>query len=139
MRSGVAPDHPKIKSVSKQFEKTADDPRFRFFGNVAVGQHISVDELARQEDYLGEFLADCVDRVEFVESRISLPELYRVFLWWWSNNRGDVRKDRVPTNRTVAKMLRDRGWEIDKKGGKMWVCGVEFKYEITQEILSDAR
>lgn len=99
----------------------------------------SVDELARQEDYLGEFLADCVDRVEFVESRISLPELYRVFLWWWTNNRGDVRKDRVPTNRTVAKMLRDRGWEIDKKGGKMWVCGVEFKYEITQEILSDAR
>src|SRR6201998_1655237 len=30
VRSGVAPDHPKIKSISKQFEKTAEDPRFRF-------------------------------------------------------------------------------------------------------------
>jgi ferredoxin/flavodoxin---NADP+ reductase len=30
VRSGVAPDHPKIKSISKQFEKIAEDPRFRF-------------------------------------------------------------------------------------------------------------
>ncbi len=29
VRSGVAPDHRKIKSISKQFEKTADDSRFR--------------------------------------------------------------------------------------------------------------
>lgn len=40
VRSGVAPDHPKIKSISKQFEKTAEDPRFRFFGNVVVGEHV---------------------------------------------------------------------------------------------------
>ena len=38
VRSGVAPDHPKIKSISRQFEKTAEDPRFRFFGNVVVGR-----------------------------------------------------------------------------------------------------
>ncbi len=41
VRSGVAPDHPKIKSISKQFEKIAEDPRFRFFGNVVVGKHVS--------------------------------------------------------------------------------------------------
>ncbi|HYB37819.1 MAG TPA: FAD-dependent oxidoreductase [Mycobacterium sp.] len=46
VRSGVAPDHPKIKSISKQFEKTAEDPRFRFFGNVVVGEHIEPAELA---------------------------------------------------------------------------------------------
>jgi ferredoxin--NADP+ reductase len=46
VRSGVAPDHPKIKSISKQFEKIADDARFRFFGNVVVGEHISAAELA---------------------------------------------------------------------------------------------
>ena len=40
VRSGVAPDHPKIKSVSAQFEKTAEDPRFRFFGNIKVGEQI---------------------------------------------------------------------------------------------------
>lgn len=81
VRSGVAPDHPKIKSVSKQFEKTADDPRFRFFGNVAVGQHISVDELGRQYDAViyavgaqsdrplnipGEHLVGSVAAVDFV-------------------------------------------------------------------------
>src|ERR1700677_4383725 len=46
VRSGVAPDHPKIKSISKTFEKTAEDPRFRFFGNVAVGEHVQAAELA---------------------------------------------------------------------------------------------
>src|SRR5919206_439870 len=40
VRSGVAPDHPKIKSISAQFEKTATDPRFRFFGNIVVGDHV---------------------------------------------------------------------------------------------------
>jgi ferredoxin--NADP+ reductase len=50
VRSGVAPDHPKIKSISKQFEKTAEDARFRFFGNVVVGEHISAAELAEHYD-----------------------------------------------------------------------------------------
>jgi ferredoxin--NADP+ reductase len=50
VRSGVAPDHPKIKSISKQFENTSEDARFRFFGNVAIGEHVSVAELAEQYD-----------------------------------------------------------------------------------------
>ncbi len=50
VRSGVAPDHPKIKSISKQFEKTAEDPRFRFFGNVVVGEHVQSAELAERYD-----------------------------------------------------------------------------------------
>ena len=50
VRSGVAPDHPKIKSVSRTFEKTSEDPRFRFFGNIAVGEHVSADELAQRYD-----------------------------------------------------------------------------------------
>jgi ferredoxin--NADP+ reductase len=50
VRSGVAPDHPKIKSISAQFEKTALDPRFRFFGNIVVGDHIQAAELAERYD-----------------------------------------------------------------------------------------
>jgi ferredoxin--NADP+ reductase len=50
VRSGVAPDHPKIKSVSRTFEKTAADPRYRFFGNVAVGRDVSADDLAARYD-----------------------------------------------------------------------------------------
>ena len=50
VRSGVAPDHPKIKSISAQFEKTATDPRFRFFGNIVVGDHVAAAELAERYD-----------------------------------------------------------------------------------------
>lgn len=50
VRSGVAPDHPKIKSISKTFENTAEDPRFRFFGNILVGEHVSPVELAERYD-----------------------------------------------------------------------------------------
>ena len=45
VRFGVAPDHPKIKSVIRVYEKTAARPEFRFFGNVEVGKDITVDEL----------------------------------------------------------------------------------------------
>ncbi len=45
VRSGVAPDHPKIKSVTRIYERTASHPRFRFFGNVAFGEHVFRDDL----------------------------------------------------------------------------------------------
>ena len=50
VRSGVAPDHPKIKTISGQFERTGNDPRFRFFGNVRVGEHVEAAELAERYD-----------------------------------------------------------------------------------------
>ena len=37
VRSGVAPDHPKLKSVTRIYEKTAAKPGFRFFGGVELG------------------------------------------------------------------------------------------------------
>jgi ferredoxin/flavodoxin---NADP+ reductase len=45
VRSGVAPDHPKIKSVTRVYEKTAAHPRFRYFGNITFGEHLSRREL----------------------------------------------------------------------------------------------
>ncbi len=45
VRSGVAPDHPKIKSVTRVYEKTAAHPRFRYFGNVELGRHVAREEL----------------------------------------------------------------------------------------------
>lgn len=47
VRSGVSPDHPKIKNVTRVFEKTASHPRFRFFGNVGYGVHIDLGFLSR--------------------------------------------------------------------------------------------
>jgi len=45
VRGGVAPDHQKIKSVTKVFGRTASDPRFRFFGNVEFGRDVMLDDL----------------------------------------------------------------------------------------------
>ena len=50
VRSGVAPDHPKIKTVSKVFEKIAADPNFRLFANVEIGTDITVAQLAENYD-----------------------------------------------------------------------------------------
>ncbi len=45
VRSGVAPDHPNIKAVTRVYEKTAAKPGFRFFGGVALGEHVTRAEL----------------------------------------------------------------------------------------------
>ncbi|MGA1707054.1 MAG: FAD-dependent oxidoreductase, partial [Candidatus Nanopelagicaceae bacterium] len=50
VRSGVAPDHPKIKTVSKVFEKIATQPKVRLLANVEVGRDIALDELEEMYD-----------------------------------------------------------------------------------------
>src|SRR5881409_4040007 len=50
VRLGVAPDHPKLKTVSRAFERVALKPGFRFFGNVEVGRDLSHGDLTRLYD-----------------------------------------------------------------------------------------
>ena len=50
VRSGVAPDHPKIKTVSKVFEKIATTEGFNLFCNVELGKDVSVAELREMYD-----------------------------------------------------------------------------------------
>jgi ferredoxin/flavodoxin---NADP+ reductase len=50
VRLGVAPDHPKLKTVSRAFERIAERPGFRFLGNVEVGRDIGHDDLTRLYD-----------------------------------------------------------------------------------------
>ncbi|MES2304498.1 MAG: FAD-dependent oxidoreductase [Gemmatimonadota bacterium] len=45
VRGGVAPDHPKIKSVTRVFDRIAAQPGFRYLGHVVVGEDVSVAEL----------------------------------------------------------------------------------------------
>jgi ferredoxin/flavodoxin---NADP+ reductase len=47
VRGGVAPDHQKIKNVTRVFDKIARNDRFCFYGNVEIGRHISIDDLQR--------------------------------------------------------------------------------------------
>ena len=45
VRAGVAPDHPKIKSVTRVYERTAGHQAFRFFGGVELGRDITREDL----------------------------------------------------------------------------------------------
>lgn len=67
VRAGVAPDHEKIKNVTRVFDRIASNPSFRFFGNVDYGTHISLDQLE-----------DCYHQVYFstgaqVDRQLGIP------------------------------------------------------------------
>jgi ferredoxin/flavodoxin---NADP+ reductase len=50
VRSGVAPDHPKIKTVAKVFEKVANEENFRLFANIELGSDVTIEELKEKYD-----------------------------------------------------------------------------------------
>jgi ferredoxin--NADP+ reductase len=50
VRSGVAPDHPKLKQVTLVFDKIMRSERFNFFGNVSIGQDMPVTALREAYD-----------------------------------------------------------------------------------------
>ncbi|XP_017106030.2 NADPH:adrenodoxin oxidoreductase, mitochondrial [Drosophila bipectinata] len=45
VRFGVAPDHPEVKNVINTFTKTAEHPRLRYFGNVSLGEDVTLKDL----------------------------------------------------------------------------------------------
>jgi ferredoxin--NADP+ reductase len=47
VRGGVAPDHPKIKSVTKAYDRIAAKPNFHFYGNVEFGKDILLADIAQ--------------------------------------------------------------------------------------------
>ena len=93
VRSGVAPDHPKIKTVSKVFEKIAKEDGFRLFANVELGKDISLKDLREAYDavvlatgsatgrklgILGEDLKNCISAADFVPWYNSHPDFTNV-------------------------------------------------------------
>jgi len=81
VRGGVAPDHPKIKSVTRIFDKSAMLPGFAFMGNVELGRDILAEDLTRHYHQIiyavgneddrrmgipGEFLFGCTPASVFV-------------------------------------------------------------------------
>jgi ferredoxin/flavodoxin---NADP+ reductase len=81
VRAGVAPDHQKVKGITRVYERLGQDPRFAFFGNVTLGRDIEVEDLLATHDQLlfatgnegdrrlgipGEHLLGCVPASVFV-------------------------------------------------------------------------
>jgi len=67
VRAGVAPDHQKIKNVTRVYDKTAAEPGFRFFGNVAYGMHVTLDDLKRHYHQI------CFTTGAQVDRRLGIP------------------------------------------------------------------
>ena len=87
VRSGVAPDHPNIKAVTRVYEKTAAKPGFRFFGGVVLGEHVSrADLLERYHAVVYAFGTDDDNRLGIPgEDR---PRCYsaRRFVAWYNGH-----------------------------------------------------
>ena len=47
VRYGVAPDHPEVKNVINTFNKTAQYPNFKYYGNVSLGKDVTLEELKK--------------------------------------------------------------------------------------------
>jgi len=47
VRGGVAPDHPKIKAVTRVYDRLMSDPGVRFLGNVTIGRDLTREQLRR--------------------------------------------------------------------------------------------
>jgi ferredoxin/flavodoxin---NADP+ reductase len=62
VRSGVAPDHPKIKSVTRAYDKTAAHERFRFFGHVELGRDLTRGQLLEHYHVVMYTLGTSIDK-----------------------------------------------------------------------------
>lgn len=105
VRSGVAPDHPKIKTVSKVFEKIATSGNFRLFGNVELGSDVTLEALEEKYDAVviatgshvgkklgipGEDLSGSISAAEFVP---------------WYNAHPDFKDFEVPLDAKTAVVI----------------------------------
>ncbi|MBV8423599.1 MAG: NADP oxidoreductase [Candidatus Eremiobacteraeota bacterium] len=87
VRYGVAPDHPKIKSVINTFAKTFADERVRFLGNVAYGVDLTLEDVQRHYDVGVYAVGAAVDRAlgipgEDLRGNFSSTE----FVAWYSGH-----------------------------------------------------
>src|SRR3954471_11682837 len=87
VRLGVAPDHPKIKSVSRAFEKIAAQPGFRFLGNVEVGRDVSNADLLEHYDAIVYAVGAQTDRTLGIPGE-DLPGSWpaTVFVAWYNGH-----------------------------------------------------
>ncbi|CAB4069794.1 FDXR [Lepeophtheirus salmonis] len=71
VRYGVAPDHSDVKNVDNTFTKVAQNPRFRFFGNVSFGDDVSYSML---KTLYSENLDNVISGKDFVGYYNGLPQ-----------------------------------------------------------------
>ncbi len=105
VRGGVAPDHPKIKSVTRIYDRISGNDRFRFFGNVTIGIDITVPEL---RDHYDAILFACGAETD---NRLGIPGEDLVgshtateFVGWY-NGHPDYRDRQFDLSQEVAVII----------------------------------
>ncbi len=98
VRSGVAPDHPKIKTVAKVFEKIASDPNFRLFGNVELGRDILIEQLKENYDAVILATGSSVGRKLGIPGEDLVGSLSAADFVPWYNGHPDYVNVAVPLN-----------------------------------------
>ena len=105
VRSGVAPDHPKIKTVAKVFEKVASEPNFRLFGNVEIGTDIDIEELCARYDAVVMCTGSSVGKKLGIPGEDLLGSLSAAEFVPWYNGHPDYAQLDVPLDGTTAVVI----------------------------------
>ena len=127
VRSGVAPDHPKIKSVTRAYDKTTEHERFRFFGHVELGGDITRRQLLEHYHVVLYTLGTSIDR------RLGIPgeelrgsHAATEFVAWYNGHPDhcglEVDLQAQAGGRRRSRQRRDRR-RADARAGAVGACG----------------
>lgn len=92
VRLGVAPDHQKIKSVTKAYERVAAHPGFRFFGCVELGRDVTDSDLADHYDAVVLTVGAPVDRRMGIPGEDLVGSISATDFVAWYNAHPDYRQ-----------------------------------------------
>lgn len=103
VRYGVAPDHQKIKMVARVFDKTAQDDRIRFFGNVSYGRDLYHDDLLGHYDQVIYAVGGQSDRKLGIPGE-DLEGCYSstAFVYWYSGHPDWIDLEVSPDHETAV-------------------------------------
>jgi ferredoxin--NADP+ reductase len=92
VRAGVAPDHPKIKSVTNLYERTAEHPRLRLFANVEFGRHVTLADLREHYHAIVYAVGTPVDRAMGIPGEDLAGSYAATDFVGWYNGHPDFRE-----------------------------------------------
>jgi len=94
----------------------------------------SRSKLMEQQGGLGQFLVEVMEHCPDNETlRMEFKNFYKAFEYYWKQEIDD-RDHRVPHKKTITKGLRDRGFKIEKTGGKLYVYHLRIQPELAANI-----
>lgn len=105
VRFGVAPDHQKIKSVTRLYDRTLADPRVRYLGNVEFGKHLTIEDLRRHYHAVVVTVGSPTDRRLAIPGEDLLGSMSATEFVAWYNSHPDFRDLEVPLAAKTAVII----------------------------------